>query len=126
MKKGDKFVLVLSIIIFLSSILSVAFYFLTFNSNQIEAEIYVNGKCFKEINLCKVRSPQEIKIGTDDYNLILVRKGRIRFEKSNCKDETCVKTGWLSKPGSMAACIPHKVYIKLVNSQDEDLDAKVY
>ena len=35
-------------------------------------------------------------------------KGRIRFLKSDCPDQICVKTGWLTEGGHMAACLPNR------------------
>ncbi|MDQ0150980.1 NusG domain II-containing protein [Eubacterium multiforme] len=126
MKRGDKFVLIWTIIILLISIISVSVYFINLNKDSAEAEIYVNGKCIKKVDLNKVKEPQKIKIGNDEYNVILIEKGKIRFEDANCKDKTCIKTGWISKPGEIAACIPHKIYIKIVENKESKLDATAY
>lgn len=126
MKRGDKFVLMLTITVFIASIASIAYYFLKDNStDRLKAEVYKDGKLIDTIDLQAVDKPKKITVGDDEYNVILVEKGRIRFEEANCKDDVCVKTGWLSKKGEMAVCIPHKTYIKISGIQDE-IDGATY
>ena len=126
MKRGDKFVLMLTITVFIASIASVAYYFLQDNGNSgVKAEVYKDGALMYTIDLQDVDDPKEITIGDEDYNVILVEKGRVRFKEANCKDDVCVKTGWLSKKGEMAVCVPHKTYIKISGTQDE-IDGATY
>ena len=126
MKRGDKFVLMLTITVFILSIASVAYYFLHDNSsNGVMAEVYKNGELMYTIDLTDVDRPKEITIGDEEYNVILIENGRVRFKEANCKDDVCVKTGWLSKKGEMAVCIPHKTYIKISGTQDE-IDGSTY
>ena len=126
MKRGDKFVLMLTITVFIASIASIAYYFFKDSStDRLKAEVYKDGKLIDTIDLQAVDKPKKITVGDDVYNVILVEKGRIRFEEANCKDDVCVKTGWLSKKGEMAVCIPHKTYIKISGIQDE-IDGATY
>lgn len=126
MKRGDKFVLMLTIIVFIASVSSVAYYFLHDISNgDVMAEVYKDGELIYTIDLQNIDNPKEITIGDEDYNVILIEKGRVRFKDANCKDDVCVKTGWISKKGEMAVCIPHKTYIKISGTQDE-IDGATY
>lgn len=126
MKRGDKFVLMLTITVFIASIAFIAYYFFKDSStDRLKAEVYKDGKLIDTIDLQAVDKPKKITVGDDEYNVILVEKGRIRFEEANCKDDVCVKTGWLSKKGEMAVCIPHKTYIKISGIQDE-IDGATY
>ena len=43
-----------------------------------------------------------------------VKNGTIAFIASDCPDKICVKTGFISHPGQMAACLPNRVAIKIV------------
>lgn len=39
--------------------------------------------------------------------------GKIRFAESDCPDKICVQTGWVGKKGSIAACVPGGVVLKV-------------
>lgn len=84
------------------------------------ALIYQDGKLVQSIRLDKVADSREIQLDGPAANTLLVEKGRIRYEHSDCPDKTCVHTGWLSRPGQLAACLPNRTYIKIVGNQDAD------
>lgn len=124
MKKGDKFVLGMVVFVFFLCILSIGYYFIGgSNNDKLVAEIYRDGQLLHSIDLEKVEKSGEIKIEgfNGDLNIVEFEKGKIRFKESNCKDDVCVKTGWLSRKGEMAVCIPHKTYIK-ISGESKELD----
>jgi hypothetical protein len=45
---------------------------------------------------------------------IEVRDGRARFLESSCTGKHCIRMGWLSTSGEMAACLPNRVSIQLL------------
>ena len=51
--------------------------------------------------------------------VIRVSNGRIRFEQSGCPDQICVNTGWLSKNGQSAACLPAGIAVRVENGEGE-------
>ncbi len=61
--------------------------------------------------------------GKDGIELTLeVTDGRIRFRQSGCPDKICVHSGWLSKKGQTAACLPAGVSVRIEGGGGE-LDA---
>ena len=52
---------------------------------------------------------------------ILVSEGKVRFEESACPDQICVNTGWLSRNGQSAACLPAGIAVR-VEGGEGDLD----
>lgn len=77
----------------------------------------IDGENNHEIEAYGVEHEKEQK---EDYRaVVLVENGRIRFEESNCPDKTCVKTGWLDKPGDSAVCLPGRFMIKIEGIKDE-------
>jgi hypothetical protein len=74
------------------------------------------------IRLNEVASPYTIRLDGDFENVITVEKGRIRYEVSDCPDKVCVHTGWLSRDGDVAACLPNQSYIKVTGGQDNGVD----
>lgn len=54
--------------------------------------------------------------------MIEAKDGQIRFIESSCLDQTCVHTGWLSRPGDTAVCLPNRVIVKIIGKQKSDVD----
>lgn len=50
--------------------------------------------------------------------VIQVSKGRIRFLSSNCPDQICVRTGFISKPGQTAVCLPNRLSIEVLSPSE--------
>lgn len=118
LKKGD--VLIFSV---LSVICILLFLVPLFKGGgDTVATVWLEGKKEKEINLSAVTEDYEIKI---NHCVLSVGKGKIGFLSSDCPDKLCVKSGFLSKNGDTAACLPNKVVVKLENRK-ERLDAVAY
>ena len=45
--------------------------------------------------------------------VIEIKDGRARVAGSPCRDQLCVKAGWLSKSGESAVCLPQRVVIRI-------------
>jgi hypothetical protein len=82
------------------------------------ALIYENGVLTHTISLS----------GTGGYRLELehcsveVANGKIRFLESDCPDKLCVRTGWISRSGESAVCLPNRVEIVILGDS-VDVDA---
>lgn len=118
-------------IILIISIVAIAVLFLTWNNyraaptEQLKALITQDGKLIKQINLSELTAAESIQFNDPLKQVVLAEKGRIRFLKSDCPNQTCVKTGWLTKPGDRAVCIPSKVVITIVGD-NEQIDSVSY
>jgi hypothetical protein len=44
---------------------------------------------------------------------------------STCPDRVCVHTGAISAPGSMIACVPNGVVVRIGGEESDGLDARV-
>ncbi len=85
----------------------------------VTAVITQDGSVIKEINLNDLKEPEFIYIDEPVKQLIRAEKGKIRFMESDCPNKTCVKTGWLTKAGDRAVCIPSKVVITIVGKNNK-------
>lgn len=47
-------------------------------------------------------------------SVLEVRGGRVRFVASPCRGKQCVHSGWLSRVGDFAACLPNRVSVTLL------------
>lgn len=117
LKKGDQ---VLIIVIIFAVILGTVFIRFYYNNNSEKiATIKQNNKVLKSINLSTVTKAEEFKITGLYTDVILIESGRIRFKEADCPDKVCVKTGWLSRNGEMAACIPNRIVIEITGEKSK-------
>ncbi|MDR0249280.1 MAG: NusG domain II-containing protein [Oscillospiraceae bacterium] len=54
-----------------------------------------------------------------------VRGGAIAFVSSDCPDKTCVKTGFVGRPGQMSVCVPRRLLLA-VRGGERDEDTVAY
>jgi hypothetical protein len=122
LKKGD-IVLIISIIIIAAVFVGMRFFN---NKNQHRiAEIIQDKVVVKRIDLDKVNKQERIKVPGLFNEIVLVEQGRIRFEQAECPDKVCVKTGWLSRTGDSATCIPNRAMIRIIG-ENKELDGVVF
>lgn len=121
MKKGDKIAALLIICFIIISFLGSYMYKKQFKSHQSIAVIKQDGKIIKSINLKQVKAKEEFKINYKDnnYNIIAVEPGKIRFVDANCPDKLCVKEGWISEPGQIVVCLPHRLMIEIEGDKSQ-------
>lgn len=68
-------------------------------------------------------SEQTIHVaGPIGNSIIEISDGRTRFISSPCATRACIHSGWLSRIGEFAACIPNRVSLTLAG-RHPDFDA---
>lgn len=53
-------------------------------------------------------------------SVIEISKEGVRFVDSCCPNHLCVKRGWVSKPGDLAACVPNGVVVRVIGMPEYD------
>lgn len=124
MKKADKYILFGVIILLALSSISVYIFKIFLSKPGATAIITQNGSVIHRIDLSEVNNPYEITIESDNngYNTIYVEKYKIKFSQSNCPDQLCVKTGFLSNISDIAVCLPHGIFIEIEGEAEGDID----
>lgn len=127
MKKGDKIVAIGVFALILISSLTVGLYRYFNKGKPMNAKIIQNQKVIEVIDLNSVKEPREWKVEDENggFNTIRVENGRIRFIDADCPDLVCVHSGWLSEPGAIAVCLPHKLSIH-IEGINEEIDQVSY
>lgn len=116
-KTGDKILIIVLAVI--------AVFILAWNSfgvssgQQVTAVITQDGKIIKQINLTALKSPESVYIDEPVKQVIRAEQGKIRFMESDCPNQTCVKTGWLTKAGDRAVCLPSKVVVTIIGENNK-------
>ena len=103
-------VLILSLLLFIPNLSG---------KDRLTAQILVDGEIVEESNLAEVTEPRTLKIR--DGVEILSENGKICFSQARGEDELCVKSGWLSKKGQTAACLPERVVITIKGTDKTDM-----
>lgn len=55
---------------------------------------------------------------------IQIKDGMIGFIESDCPDKVCINTGFLSRAGQTAVCLPNAISV-VIKSKTDDLDTVV-
>lgn len=57
--------------------------------------------------------------GSLGTNVIEVSGGSVRCAESDCSNQVCVDTGWVSEQGQMIVCLPHELTVQVVADPEE-------
>ena len=111
--------------IILGSVIIAALIFLLFgtkpNNNSKIAEVFSDGNLIRRIDLSAVTDNYEFTV---DYNgrsnTVAVKNGSISVVDADCPDRICVHTGEIRDGSAPIVCLPNKLIIRIVGSDDED------
>lgn len=92
---------------------------------RLVAVITQDGEIIRQVDLSGLNDPETIYLNERFNQVILVEKGRIRFGESDCPDKICVKTGWLTRKGDKAVCVPARTVIT-IEGDDARVDTRAY
>lgn len=82
--------------------------------NATYAEITIDGKFYKKINLSEHKGDEQIDIKTVyGDNIIEIKDNSIKVLDADCKDKICIRSGFISEPGQIIVCLPHKLMIEI-------------
>ncbi|HHV60784.1 MAG TPA: NusG domain II-containing protein [Clostridiaceae bacterium] len=113
LKKGDIILLVITALLSISGYVGYSMYMDRIESLSKIAVIRYEDQTIRRINIDTVDKLMEFTVNGIYNNKILVEKGRIRVIESDCPDQVCVRTGWLTKTGELAVCVPNRLMIKI-------------
>lgn len=116
--------LIVIVIIFMLAFSLFYGYSLYHKGDSEYVQIVYNSQVIKELSL------YEDTEYTPDINnniIIEIKDNKVHFKHSDCPDKICMKTGWLSKAGQTAVCLPNKlsVVIKADEKKDNAIDTAI-
>lgn len=56
---------------------------------------------------------------------IEIKEGRVHFKHSDCPDKICVNTGWLSKSGQSAVCLPNRLSVIVEGGKKSSIEGEI-
>jgi hypothetical protein len=114
-KKGDIFLVVL----LLAAAAAIWGLFATQQTDRVYGEIWQDGERIYQFQLSDdYEKTLEIQ-GKTYTDTVEIKDGKMRFVSADCPDKVCVHTGWISKSGQLAVCIPNRVMIRIVGGETE-------
>ena len=90
-------------------------------SQPLEAIVKIKGQEVDRFTLSTNQAIEKTYYPNDgQYNIIQVEGEKIRIKEDNSPDQIGVLTGWISKPGQTAICLPHSLIIEVLGPRQED------
>ena len=90
------------------------------NYNGTYAEITLDGKPYKKILLSEHKGEEQIDVKTDyGYNIIEIKDASVAIIEADCPDKICIKSSFISKPGQLLVCLPHKLMVEIKSNDTE-------
>lgn len=123
LKKGDRTVLALvAVVLALTGGITLGARIIS--GGTPVAQIIIDGQVVDEIPLRGATTEERTYATGYGTNTVRIEDGRIRFSAADCHDEVCVATGWLTRPGQSAVCVPNRIAI-VVRGSGTEVDAVV-
>lgn len=122
LKWGD---LLLYLLILVAAIILLSGVFGIRTQAAAQAVITRDGETILQIPLDQLEETGEENVVANGYHYrITYENGRIRFAEADCPDQICVHTGWISRSGELAACVPGHLILRIEaeNGQTADPD----
>ncbi len=115
MKFARKTDIIIVVIVAVIALLTWIIYSNMLGNKGIYAEIYYQSELVKTVKLSVGQSKYFSVEQEPDITFHLTEDGGIAFEKSDCPDKICIKSGVLHLAGQYAACLPNRVYVKILS-----------
>lgn len=91
------------------------------NFNNVYAEISINGKVEQRITLTGHEGEETIDFKSDrGHNTLIVNGEKIGIIDADCSDKVCMYPEYISKPGEMLVCLPHKFMVEIKGQKTEE------
>ena len=68
----------------------------------------------------------EVEVNRDGHlNIVSIKDQKVHMEYSDCRNQVCVHTGEIARPGETIVCLPNYVIVEIIGSREggEDDDA---
>ncbi len=118
MKKND-FYLLGGIIV----IVALAFLLMQlFKSEGSRVLITIDGKEYKTLYLDE-DTTYKIQLENGEWNTVEIKDGRAGMLEASCPDKLCVKHRQIHYDNETITCLPNRVVLRVIGSEDSGLDA---
>lgn len=83
-----------------------------------EVVIRVDGELYKTYSL---EEEAEIHVDTEyGFNVIFISNREVAMTDADCKDQICINTKSIKRPGQSIVCLPHRVSVEILGATLEE------
>ncbi len=107
-KRRNTWILALSLLVLL--LLGLLVQRLLFRGEALRAVVEQDGEAVAVLALSEDRE-LTVEAADGGQNRIEVKDGSVAIVEADCPDKVCVKTGRISEPGGVIACLPHGLIV---------------
>ena len=115
MKKAD--FIVIAVVLSVVGVLVFFLYFVNADSGRY-VQVEVNGEVVETLELKENFEKQYDFDG--NTNTLVIDNGKASVTQANCKDRICVNHKAISRAGESIICLPHKLVVTILDSNDND------
>ncbi|MCC8066825.1 MAG: NusG domain II-containing protein [Clostridiales bacterium] len=91
-----------------------------FQEDGASVVVQVDGEVYGTYSLSK---DQTIRI--NDTNVLVISDGEAYMSEANCPDGLCISQGHISAEGTMIVCLPNRVVVQIVDTDDDKEESGV-
>ena len=85
------------------------------------ARINVDGQDVRTIEAADLAKSGQFELEANGFHYkIEYANGQVRIKTADCPDQVCVQTGWVSRLGQVAACVPGHLILSVDNATSPD------
>ncbi|MBR1597490.1 MAG: NusG domain II-containing protein [Lachnospiraceae bacterium] len=115
LKKGD--LILIAVILSITGIAAL----LIMQQKRGDQVIITSGEAKETYSLNESRTIR-VSCESGGYNTVVIRNGMVWVEEADCKNQICVNHKPVSKNHESIVCIPHKLFIDVKSSRNNDID----
>ncbi len=117
MTKGDKYLIIVVLLLSFVGIYFVKYY--STNGGNKYISIQVDGEEIKKISFGANMVGKTIDIETKfGYNKIEIGDEKVRVIEADCPDKLDVKQGWISNQGEVIVCLPNRMVVEIKSEKN--------
>jgi hypothetical protein len=108
LRKAD--IILIAIVVLIAAAIEIVY--LVPKNQPTVAVIIQDGKEIKQVDL-KKSDDYTFEAETDGLFVFEAKNGKLRIVQAPCRDQICVRTGWISQPGQAAICLPYRLQAEI-------------
>lgn len=69
------------------------------------------------------RLSEDMEVEINGTNILVIKNGKVKMKEADCPDQICVHHKAISKNKESIVCLPNKVVVEIVSSEESALDS---
>ena len=121
-KRLSKTDLIFIVILFACLILGAVWFYTVFSEKGGQVQITVDGEVY---GIYDLSVEQEIPICIEEKttNILVIKNGVADMVEADCPDKLCVHQHSISRNGESIVCLPNKIVVQVIHSEESEFDS---